>query len=155
MFILERPLAVIDTETTGTDTEKDRIVELAVTIIQPNGDRRSICRKVNPEMPIPAGASEVHGITDEMVANEPPFRDRAKAFLAVIDGCDIAGFNSNKFDIPLLYNEFQRAGIVWDFSKHLMIDAGNLFKILEPRTLTAAVKHYLKKRSQDRAFGRR
>ena len=146
---LSRPIAFIDLETTGVDRENDRIVEIAVCKYMPDGKRQRKSRRVNPTIPIPAGASEVHGITDEMVANEPTFNKIAKGLLDMLEGCDVAGFNSNNFDIPLLFNEFTRAGLYWDYTKFLMIDAGNLFKIKEPRTLTAAVKFYCNNSHED------
>jgi DNA polymerase-3 subunit epsilon len=145
-----RPIALIDLETTGTDRENDRIVEIAVCKMDPDsGQIKTVCRKVNPTIPIPESASAVHGIKDEDVANEPTFKQIAKGLLDLIDGCDIAGFNSNSFDVPLLFNEFSRAGHFWDHTKFLMFDAGNLFKIEEPRTLSAAVKFYLNRDHSD------
>jgi DNA polymerase-3 subunit epsilon len=142
----ERPIAFIDLEATGVDRENDRIVEIAVCKLDPDsGQIRTVCRRVNPTIPIPAGASEVHGIKDEDVANEPTFKQLAKGLLDLIEGCDIAGFNSNSYDVPLLFHEFARAGLYWDYTQFRMFDAGNLFKIEEPRTLTAAVKFYLGK----------
>lgn len=140
---LTRPIAFFDLETTGTDVDKDRIVEIAVCKYEPSGQIKTVRRLVNPTIPIPAGASEVHGIKDEDVANEPTFKQLAKGLLALLEGCDIAGFNSNKFDIPLLFNEFSRAGLFWDYTQFLMIDVGNLFKIKHPRTLSDAVRIYL------------
>lgn len=142
---LQRPLALLDIESTDVDKENDRIVEIAVCKIFPDGSRKTVSRRVNPGIPIPKEASDVHGITDEMVADEPQFRQIAKGLMALLEGCDIGGFNSNNFDIPMLFHEFSRAGLYWDYTKFLMIDSGNLFKIQEPRTLTAAVKFYLGK----------
>ncbi|WP_026630074.1 3'-5' exonuclease [Dyadobacter alkalitolerans] len=146
---LTRPIAFIDLETTGVDRQNDRIVEIAVCKYMPSGQYKTLCRKVNPTIPIPEGATAVHGISDADVANEPTFKKIAKGLLELLEGCDIAGFNSNSFDVPLLFNEFNRAGHFWDHSKFLMIDAGNLFKIQEPRTLSAAVKFYLGKDLED------
>ncbi|TXH14197.1 MAG: 3'-5' exonuclease [Hyphomicrobiaceae bacterium] len=146
---LERPIAFFDLETTGVDRENDRIVEIAVCKLDPTGQTKTFCRRVNPTIPIPATASEVHGITDEDIANEPTFKQLAKGLLEILRGCDIAGFNSNSFDVPVLFNEFQRAGHYWDYTKFLMIDAGNLFKIKEPRTLSAAVKFYCGRELED------
>lgn len=141
---LTRPIAFLDLETTGTDVEKDRIVEIAVCKFEPSSGQYATTRRlINPTIPIPAGASEVHGIKDEDVANEPTFKQIAKGLLALLDGCDIAGFNSNRFDVPLLFNEFHRAGLFWDYKQFLMIDVGNLFKIKHPRTLSDAVRIYL------------
>lgn len=144
-LILERPIVFFDLETTGVDRDNDRIVEIAVCKVDPSWQINTICKRVNPTIPIPRAASEVHGITDEMVKDEPKFNQIAKAVMATFEGCDVAGFNSNSFDVPVLFNEFARAGLYWDYSKFKMLDAGNLFKIEEPRTLTAAVKFYLGK----------
>lgn len=146
---LTRPIAFFDLESTGTDRENDRIVEIAVCKYDPSGQFKTVRRRVNPTIPIPAGASDIHGIKDEDVANEPTFKQLAKGLLDLLAGCDIAGFNSNSFDVPLLFNEFARAGHFWDYSQFLMIDVGNLFKIKEPRTLSAAVKHYCGKELLD------
>ena len=127
-------MIVFDLETTGTDIHKDRIVEICV--IKTGNDPKTY--RFNPGMTIPKEASDVHGITNEMVANEPTFKQRAKSLYEYIKGEDILGFNSNSYDVPLLYREFERAGIIWDYSQNRFFDAGNLFKIFEPRTLEAA-----------------
>ena len=145
----ENPICFFDIESTGTDRENDRIVELAICKLFPNGDREVKVRRFNPERPIPIKASEVHGITDEAVANEPTFKQCAKAVAAYIQGCDLGGYNSNAFDIPMLQAEFFRAGIHIDLSKTRFIDAGNIFKIQEPRTLTAAYKFYCGQELED------
>jgi DNA polymerase-3 subunit epsilon len=142
---ITKPIAFFDIESTGVDRENDRIVEIAVSKLDPSGQVKTISRRVNPTIPIPASASEIHGIKDEDVANEPTFKQIAKSLLDLLHGCDIAGFNSNSFDVPMLFNEFQRAGHFWDYTTFNMIDVGNLFKIQEPRTLSAAVKFYLGK----------
>lgn len=149
---LTRPLAFIDIETTGTDRENDRIVEISICILQPNGMRQTFTTRVNPEMPIPEAATAVHGISDADVINCTPFASYALDILDYLHGCDIAGFNSNAFDLPLLYNEFRRCGVEWDYTQFVMVDVGNLFKIQEPRTLSAAVKFYLG-RDHDGAHG--
>ncbi|MFA6058920.1 MAG: 3'-5' exonuclease [Taibaiella sp.] len=141
-LILEKPLAFIDLEGTGLNREKDRIVEISIAIQYPNGERLVKTKRINPEMPIPAEATAVHGITDADVANAPVFISIAKSLHALIDGCDIAGYGSNSYDIPVLYHEFVRAGIIWDYKKVHFIDAGIIFKIQEPRDLAAAVKFY-------------
>lgn len=146
---LTRPIAFFDLETTGTDTEKDRIVEIAVSILSPDMQIKTVSRRVNPTIPIPEGASAVHGITDADVVNEPTFKQISKGLLQMLEGCDIAGFNSNTYDVPLLYNEFARAGIIWDYEQFLMIDVCTLFKRKEPRDLKAAVKFYLGKDLED------
>lgn len=139
---LKKPIAFIDLETTGTDINKDRIVEISICKVNLDLSREVKTRRVNPGIPIPAGASEIHGIKDEDVANEPPFRSIAKGIHAFIDGCDIGGFNSTNFDIPLLLNEFSRSDVEWDYTQCNLIDACNIYKIKEPRTLAAAVKFY-------------
>lgn len=140
---LERPIAFIDIEATGLDLNTDRIVELSICKLHPDGARETKTSRFNPERPIPPEVTEIHGIKDEDVANEPTFKQKAKAILEFISGCDLAGFNSNRFDIPLLYNEMARAGLKLEFEKVNMIDVGNIFKIQEPRTLEAAAKFYL------------
>jgi len=142
---LTNPIAFIDIESTGVDRENDRIIELAVVKVFPDGTRETKCRRFNPGIPIPAGATAVHGITDADVAGLPAFSEFAQKFLDYIKGCDLGGFNSNNFDIPLLFNECSRAGIYFDYKAINMIDIGNIFKINEPRTLGAAVKLYLNK----------
>jgi len=139
---LKRPICFIDLETTGLDTSTDRIVEIAILKYFPDGKKEIKTRRLNPEIPISETASELHGITNEMVANEPTFKKVSKSMLALIDGCDVAGFNSNSFDFPLLYSEFLRAGLEWDYSTVQRIDIGNLFKKFEPRTLTKAYEFY-------------
>lgn len=139
---LERPLAFIDIESTGINREHDRIVEISICILQPNFEREIKTRRLNPGIPIPEEATAIHGIKDEDVKDLPDFKQVAKGLLSLLTNCDIAGYGSNSFDVPLLYNEFLRAGIEWDYTKHFFIDAGNLFKIQEPRDLTSALKFY-------------
>lgn len=139
---LTRPIAFIDIEATGISRESDRIVEISICKLHPNGTREVKTRRINPEIPIPAGATEIHGISDDDVANESTFKDVSKSLLAFIAGCDLGGYNSNSFDFPMLFNEFLRAGIYWNYKVHRFIDAGNIFKIQEQRTLTAAYKFY-------------
>jgi len=149
---LEKPIVWLDIESTGVDRENDRIIELCMIKQNPDGTKVVKTRRFNPEMPIPAGASEVHGIYDEDVKDEPPFRQLAKGIHSFIQGCDLGGFNSNAFDIPMLYSEFLRSGIEWDYSQHRMIDVGNIYKRLYPRTLESAVKNFLG-REHDGAHG--
>lgn len=149
---LEKPIIYFDIESTGIDRENDRIVELCMIKIHPDGNREVKTRRFNPEMPIPAGASEVHGIYDDDVKDEPTFKLLAKGVHSFIQGCDLGGFNSNAFDIPMLYSEFLRSGIEWDYSAHRMIDVGNIYKRLYPRTLESAVKNFLG-REHDGAHG--
>ncbi len=146
---LKRPLIIFDCETTGVNSAEDRIIEISVIKILPDLSETITTRRLNPCMPIPAQASEVHGITDEMVKDCPTFADVAKALFNLIDGCDILGYNSNRFDVPLLYNEFARAGITWELSGVSLLDAGNIFKIKEERTLAAASRFYLQEELED------
>lgn len=149
MLQLLRPIVFMDFETTGTNTEKDKIVEMACVKLMPNGDRTVKTYRINPIIPIPEGATKVHGITNEMVKDAPTFKQLSKGMLEYISGCDLAGFKSNTFDFPMLYSEFLNAGIEWDYSKHNFIDVGNIFQIQEPRTLSAAVKFYCGKVLED------
>ncbi|MCX8019141.1 MAG: 3'-5' exonuclease [Chitinophagaceae bacterium] len=145
MLNLKKPLAVIDLETTGTNPGVDRIVEIAIVKLLPDGNR-SIKRKlINPEMPIPAAVTEVHGITDEMVKNAPTFKQVAHEIKQILDGCDLAGFNCNKFDVPILVEEFLRAEVEFDIKNRKLIDIQSIYHKMEPRTLEAAYKFYCNK----------
>lgn len=139
---LERPLAFFDLETTGTNIAADRIVEISILKVYPDQSKNVLTEKVNPGMPIPKESSEIHGITNEMVANAPTFAELAPALVDFIEGCDLAGFNSNRFDVPLLYEEFLRAGVDVDFKNRRFIDVQNIFHKMEQRTLKAAYKFY-------------
>lgn len=145
MLQLKKPLAFIDLETTGTNLGTDRIVEIAIVKILSDGTRIVKRKLVNPEMPIPKAASEIHGITDEMVKDAPTFRQIARELKQVLDGCDIAGYNSNRFDIPLLMEEFLRAQVDFDMNNRKLLDVQNIFHKMEPRTLGAAYKFYCNK----------
>ena len=149
MINISRPIVFIDFETTGINTQEDRIVEMGVIKLFPDGTRSGKEYKVNPTIPIPASATEIHGISDDDVKDSPKFSQLAKGLLDFITGCDLAGFNSNHFDFPLLYAEFDRCGIEWDYNQHQMVDVGNIFKIKETRTLSAAVQFYCKKEHVD------
>ncbi|MFD2697589.1 exonuclease domain-containing protein [Mesonia sediminis] len=142
---LTKPICFFDLETTGTQIAKDRIVEIAVLKVYPNSNKESICWRVNPEMPIPAEVTKIHGISDEDVVNEPTFKERAKALYEMIRGCDLGGYNSNRFDIPLLAEEFLRAGVDFDIKNSLAIDVQTIFHKKEKRTLEAAYKFYCNK----------
>lgn len=142
---LTRPLAFFDLEATGLDKENDRIVEIAICKIHLDGRKEVKCRRINPGISIPAQSTAIHGISDEDVANEPSFEELAPGLMAFIKDCDMAGYNSNSYDIPMLFNSFLRAGLYWDYTQFRMIDAGNIFKIKEARTLTAALKFYCDK----------
>jgi len=149
MINLVRPLVFFDLETTGVDKGNDRIVEIAMLKLYPDGSEATFTIRVNPGIPIPAEATAVHGITDDDVANSPHFYEICESVHQFLLDSDVAGFNSNNFDIPFLYNELLRAGIVWDVSDTLFVDVGNLYKIHEPRTLSEACKFYLGKELTD------
>ena len=139
---LSRPLAVFDIESTGVVPQRDRIVELAVLKIYPDGRRQSTVRRLNPQMPIPAGATAIHGISDADVADAPTFSDIADKLFAYLSDCDLAGYNITGFDIPLLEAEFRRAGLEFKVDDRKVVDAYNIFCKLCPRTLTAAYKFF-------------
>ncbi len=142
MLKLKKPIIFFDLETTGTSITHDRIVEISMIKLMPNGEERVRTLRVNPGMPIPAEATAVHHITDADVADKPPFKAIAKDLAASFTGCDIAGFNSNRFDIPMLAEEFGRAGVSFDFSRPRFIDVQTIFHKKEQRTLVAAYKFY-------------
>ncbi|MBP8242996.1 MAG: ribonuclease H-like domain-containing protein [Chitinophagaceae bacterium] len=145
MLQLKKPLAFIDLETTGINLGTDRIVEIAIVKILTDGTR-SIKRKlINPEMPIPKAYSDVHGITDDMVKDAPAFKQVAHELKQMLDGCDLAGYNSNRFDIPLLMEEFLRAQVDFDMKNRKLLDVQNIFHKMEPRTLSAAYRFYCNK----------
>lgn len=144
-LILKRSLAFIDLETTGVNVSTDRIVELSVLKISPNGKEEWMSTRVNPEMPIPAKTTAIHGIKDEDVANSPIFKEVAKNLALFLEGCDLAGYNAIKFDIPVLAEEFLRVNIDFDFTKRRYIDVQVIFHKKEQRTLTAAYQFYCKK----------
>lgn len=146
---LERPLAILDLETTGLSPAADRIVELAVLRISPGGDVLERVRRFDPEIPIPPEATAVHGITDEDVAGKPPFAARARSLAALLDPCDLAGFNLRRFDLPMLVAEFRRAGIVFDVSERCLVDIQAIFHREEPRDLSAAARFYLGREAVD------
>ena len=139
---LQRPIIFFDLETTGTNITHDRSVEISIIKVLPSGEEQERTRRINPEMPIPAEATAIHHITDADVANEPTFRQLAKSLAEIFADCDIAGFNSNRFDIPLLLEEFHRAGIVLDLSKTRFVDVQTIYHKMEPRNLSAAYKYY-------------
>lgn len=139
---LHKPLCIFDLETTGINVGKDRIVEICILKVNPDSSRESKTWLVNPEMYIPKEATEIHGISDEDVKEAPKFAEIAPKILAMIAGCDLAGFNSNRFDVPLLAEELLRAGFDFDLNKHKLIDAQTIFFKMEPRTLSAAYQFY-------------
>ena len=142
---LDRPLAVFDLETTGVNITKDRIVEIAIIRIDPNGLETSYCKRVNPGIPIPEEISAIIGIKDKDVINEPKFEEIAPEVVDFIGNSDLAGYNSNKFDIPVLAEELMRIGSNFDVSQRRFIDVQNIFHRLEQRTLAAAYQFYCNK----------
>lgn len=146
---LTKALCFFDLETTGTVISKDRIVEMAVLKLHPDGTKETKQWRVNPEQPIPEEASNVHGITDEMVANEPTFKERSKEIYSFIQGCDLAGYNSDRFDIPLLVEELLRAEIPFELKNVKTVDVQTIFHKMEARTLAAALKFYCGKELTD------
>ena len=139
---LKRPIVFFDLETTGTDISKDRIVEICYIKVYPDGREVEYTKRVNPGMHIPECASAVHGIYDEDVKDAPLFKDVAREIANEFEGCDIAGFNSNRFDLPLLAEEFLRAQVDIDLSRHNAIDVQVLYHKRDPRTLAAAHRFY-------------
>ncbi len=142
---LKRPLAFIDLETTGVNLACDRIIEIAIVKILPDGTKQVKHKILNPQIPIPKGSSDVHGFTDEMVKNSPTFKEVANELKQFIDNADLSGYNSNRFDIPLLMEEFLRSGIQIDMSNRRMVDVQNVFHMMERRTLAAAYQFYCNK----------
>jgi len=142
---LVRPICFFDLETTGINISKDRIVEISVLKIFPNGNKESKTWLVNPKIPIPNEVSNIHGITDDMVVNEPSFDSIGVYVKEMIDKCDLGGFNSNKFDIPLLAEEFLRNEIDFNLENVKCIDVQNIFHKMEKRTLGAAYQFYCQK----------
>lgn len=142
---LKNPLIFFDLETTGINIVKDRIVEVSFVKVHPNGKEECKTRRINPEMPIPPESTAIHGITDEDVKDCPTFKEVAKSLAVQIEGCDLAGFNSNRFDIPLLAEEFLRVGVDIDLNKRKFVDVQTIFHKMEQRTLSAAYKFYCDK----------
>ena len=146
---LKNPLVFFDLETTGTNINSDRIVEICYLKVYPNGNEESKTMRINPEMHIPEASSAIHGIYDADVADCPTFKDVAKKIASDIEGCHLAGFNSNRFDIPVLAEEFLRAGVDIDLMKHKFVDVQVIYHKLEQRTLSAAYKFYCDKNLED------
>ena len=142
---LKNPILFFDLETTGLNVASDRIVEISMLKVMPNGDEEMKTRRINPVIPISPEATAIHHITNEDVADCPTFKEVARSLAQWMEGCDLAGFNSIKFDIPMLVEEFLRAGIVVDFRKRKVIDVQNIFHKMEQRTLLAAYKFYCNK----------
>lgn len=139
---LSKPICFFDLETTGIDITKDRIVEISILKVYPNGNKESKTWLVNPTIPIPKAASDVHGITDERVAGEPTFKELAKQIHNMIKDSDLAGYNSDRFDIPLLAEEMLRAEVDFDLRNRVSVDVQTIFHKMEQRTLSAAYKFY-------------
>ena len=139
---LEKPIIFFDLETTGINIAKDRIVEISILKVFPNGNKESKTWLVNPEMEIPKKSSDIHGITNERVVTEPTFNELAQQVSDIIEGCDLAGFNSNRFDIPLLAEEMLRADVNFDMNNRVAIDVQVIFHKKEERTLSAGYKFY-------------
>ncbi len=142
---IKNPIVFFDLETTGLNIATDRIIEISYLKVWPNGKEESKTRRINPEMPIPPQSTAIHGITDADVADCPTFKEIAKTLAAEIKGCDLAGYNSSRFDVPLLVEEMLRAGVDFDISKRKQIDVQTIFHKMEQRTLTAAYKFYCDK----------
>lgn len=148
-LVLDRPLAVLDLETTGLDTRRDRIVELAVLRLSPSGDVEERVRRFNPGIPIPPEATAVHGIADADVAQDPPFAARARSLADLLEPCDLAGFNIRRFDLPMLLEEFQRSGVDFPMEGRRTVDVQAIYHALEPRDLSAAARYYLGREHED------
>ncbi len=146
---LKRPIVFFDLETTGTDTAKDRIVEFAFVKIKPDGTRDKFIKRINPEMHIPAEVTAIHGISDEDVKDAPTFKKIGKELSNWMAGCDLGGYNAAKFDLPLLAEEFLRAGIDVDFTERIMVDVQQIFFKMEARTLSAAYSFYCGKKMEN------
>lgn len=142
---LVNPIVFFDLETTGINISKDRIVEVSILKVSPNGKEESKTWRVNPEMHIPEESMAIHGITDEDVQTCPTFKEIAKTLAAMIKGCDLAGYNSNRFDIPMLAEEFLRVGVDVDLNKRKFVDVQTIFHKMEQRTLSAAYRFYCDK----------
>ena len=142
---LRRPIIFFDLETTGTDTSNDRIVEISMVKVAPDGEKTIKTRRINPQMPIPAEATAVHHITDEDVKDCPTFKQIARSLKQFMEGCDFGGFNSNRFDLPVLAEEFLRAGVDIDLHNRKYVDVQNILHKKEERTLVAAYRFYCNK----------
>lgn len=144
-LVLQRPIAFIDLETTGINISTDKIIELAIIKILPDGTRQVKRKLLNPQMPIPKASTDIHGITDEMVKDAPTFKQVANEVKQFLDNCDMGGYNSNRFDVPMLIEEFLRIGMDFSTDNRKMVDVQKVFHLMEQRTLSAAYKFYLGK----------
>ena len=145
MLQLKRPLAFIDLETTGVNLSTDRIIEIAIIKVLPDESRQVKRKLINPQMAIPKASSDIHGITDDMVKDAPTFKQVGNEIKQFLENCDLGGYNSNRFDIPMLMEEFLRADMDVDLSNRRMVDVQHIFYTMEPRTLSAAYKFYCQK----------
>jgi len=139
---LKIPLCFFDLETTGVNIAHDRIIEIAVIKLMPGGDVHKKVNLLNPTIPIPAESTAIHGITNEQVKDKPVFKEVAREYARFMEGCDLAGFNILKFDVPMLVEEFLRADVDFDYSRKKIVDAQKIFHLMEKRTLSAAYKFY-------------
>jgi DNA polymerase III subunit epsilon len=146
---LKNPIAFFDLEATGTNISTDRIVEFSVVKVHPDGKEEILTKKINPTIPIPKEVSLIHGIYDEDIKDAPTFKDVAKELYKFLEGADLAGFNVLKYDIPLLVEEFLRAGIDFDIEKKSLLDAQKIFHMMEKRNLTAAYQFYCDKKLEN------
>ncbi|WP_418509653.1 exonuclease domain-containing protein [Corallibacter sp.] len=146
---LTKPICFFDLETTGINISNDRIVEISILKVHPNGKEETYTQRVNPEMPIPPEVTKVHGISDADVADKPTFKELAKEIHNMIKDSDLGGFNSNRFDIPLLAEEMLRADVDFDMKNRLAVDVQTIFHKMEQRTLSAAYKFYCNKNLDD------
>ena len=144
-LILTKPIAFFDLETTGIKVATDRIVEISILRLQIDGSSQTLTKRINPEMPIPPEVTAIHGITDDDVKDCPTFKQVAHELAQFLENCDLAGYNSNHFDIPLLVEEFLRADFDFDLKGRRFVDVQNIFHKMEPRNLSAAYKFYCDK----------
>lgn len=142
---LKNPILFFDIESTGLNVATDRIVEICALKVMPDGDQEIKTRRINPTIPISPEAQKIHGISNEDVADCPTFKELAKSLANWMSGCDFAGYNSTRFDVPMLAEEFLRAGVNFDFRKRKLVDVQNIFHKMEQRTLSAAYKFYCSK----------
>lgn len=146
---LNNPIAFFDLETTGINVVSDRIVEISILRISPKGEEDVLTQRINPGIPIPEQTTQIHGITDQDVADAPTFKEVARKLAKFIEGCDLGGYNCNRFDIPLLAEEFLRADVDVSFKKRKVVDVQVIFHKMEQRTLSAAYKFYCSKVLED------
>jgi DNA polymerase-3 subunit epsilon len=145
MLVLKKPLAFIDLEATGMNLGTDRIVEIAIVRLLPDNTRQVKRKLINPEIPVPQVVTDIHGLTNEMLKDAPVFKQVANEIKQFLDNCDLGGYNSNRFDIPLLMEEFLRAGIDFDMRGRRLLDVQRIYHMMEQRTLSAAYKFYCEK----------